>query len=165
MREYANCNKTYDEVLAAVLQPWKKGVRKFLDAMTERDKTGPFIERTLYMNMDLISGGLLTYMNGKGMNVVKVDIPSCSNTIMEYKGYRAFLYTEFVTHKFHFCLYADKDDSIEWLKSKNIMSMELKKISYSAIAEYMKQMSSFIPTIAAYKDKVKQEYEKLTNQK
>lgn len=165
LREYANSNKTCDEVLAAVLQPWKKGVRKFLDAMTECDKTGPFIERTLYMRMDLISGGLLKYMNDNGMNVVKVDIPSYSDTIMEYKGYRAFIYTEFVTWKFYFCLYADKDESIEWLKSKNIMSIELKKISYSAIAEYMKQMPSFIPTIEAFKDKVKQEYERLTNLK
>lgn len=165
LREYANCNKTCDEVLAAVLQPWKKGVRQFLDAMTERDKTGPFIERTLYMRMDLISGGLLEYLNDKGMNVVKVDIPSYSDTIMEYKGYRAFIYTEFVTHKFYFCLYADQDDSIKWLKSKNIMSIELKKISYSAMAEYMKQMASFIPTIVAYKNKVKQEYGKLTNLK
>ena len=45
------------------------------------------------------------------------------------------------------------------------MSIELKKISYSAIAEYMKQMPSFIPTIEAFKDKVKQEYERLTNLK
>jgi predicted nucleic-acid-binding protein len=45
------------------------------------------------------------------------------------------------------------------------MSIELKKISYSAMAEYMKQMASFIPTIVAYKNKVKQEYGRLTNLK
>lgn len=156
MIEYAEKDYPLDKVLAAVLQPWMRGVKIFMNAIIDRDCSGQDSYR--FYNTNRLLKDLISHFQSMGLQDVKSYIPSCNENwiIMECQGYRTIL--KYNNYKMYFYPYADEEDLQNQLHCNSKRSIELKRFTLSAIAEYLKQVPTISPRIAAMKTKVKERY-------
>jgi len=139
---------------------WKErpnAVKTFMEAITERDCANealdiPFhkfiIDMREVLNCDRFTRkGLIQYFKSEGLQEVKVFHPfDAGNWIeMNYKGHRALLVDK-MNHMF-FCPHIDSscrcEDDYDYLvynKTNKEQWIEFKRLTISAIAEYIKQM-------------------------
>lgn len=155
LKEYAEKDYPLDKVLAAVLQPWMRGVKLFMNAIIDSDCSRQNFYR--FYNTNRLLKDLLSHFQSIGLQDVKSYIPSCNEywIIMEYQGYRTIL--KYKNYKMYFYPYADEEEDLEnHCNSKRCI--ELKKLTLSAFAEYLKLVPTYCPRIAAMKAKVKERY-------
>lgn len=165
MKEYAVKDYTLDKVMDQVLRPWKLGVQKFMETITQRDiqdKALVLEPRTISYNEDdtkrFVNQKLRSYLDSQGLQEVKAYVPTDSNKqfIMEYQGYRMILKRGYSPDAFIVYPFADEDRFIESNNDKQHVTLRL--LTLSAIAEYLKQVPTICPRISMMKAKVKERY-------
>ena len=129
LKEYAAKQYSVENVVSAVLQPWKKGVKQFLDSIIERDITNerlvisighsmPEIGRRLKLRLDSL--GIENYVLSSGDYYVRVSYQGCGVSLSKISD-----------------LYLGVNLK---LPTKEPMILSYKKMTLTAIAEYIKQM-------------------------
>ena len=171
MIEYAEKDYPLDKVMDQVLQPWIKGVKKFMENIVHRDCQGNedmlntrCFDRHLFT--DFVNQKLRSYLDGHELQDVKAYIPphnSDSQFILEYKGNRVIIKHYNNPDGLVFYPYADEDRFLEysdkWLRfNDDKQHCIFSWIPLSAIAEYLKLVPTYCPRIAAMKAKVKERY-------
>ena len=133
----------------------KKAVKSFMDAITERDCGNealdiPFHKFIINMSKLLKDGcflhkGLKQYFKSVGLQEVNAFHPSASDNwiVMEYKGCRSLLKDK----DRHMLFYpnADREVDFDIWEDDNKRCIEFKRLTISAIAEYLKQMPDLWP--------------------
>ena len=121
---------------------WKEKineVKTFMEAVIERDCANEVLDipfHTHNINMiDLLKRQMIPYFNSNGLQKVHAYIPSDSFhcIAMEYQGCRALL--KYLNHKMWFYPFVNPEWSVN-----SEQSVEFKRLTISAIAEYLKQM-------------------------
>lgn len=165
MKEYAAKEYPLDKVMDQVLRPWKLGVQKFMETITQRDIQDKALvlepRNSFYFEeytKQFVNQNLRSYLDRQGLQEVKAYIPAYSSKqcIMEYQGYRMIIKRDYSPDAFIVYPFADEDRFIESNNDKQHITLRL--LTLSAIAEYLKQMPTISPRIAAMKAKVKERY-------
>ena len=128
---------------------WKEKineVKTFMEAVIERDCANGALDIHFHYAdsismIELLKRRMIPYFNSNGLQEVHAYIPSDSfNCIaVEYQGCRALLKN--LNHKMWFYPFVE---SSEW-SVNNEQSIEFKRLTISAIAEYLKQMPDLWP--------------------
>ena len=171
MIEYAEKDYPLDKVMDQVLQPWMKGVKRFMENVMQRPYQGN--EKILntqwfdrYFFTDFVNQKLRSYLDGHELQDVKAYIPSQNSNsqfILEYEGNRVIIKHYNNPDGLVFYPYADEDRFLEY-SDKLLRSNDDKQhcifswLTLSAIAEYLKLLPTYGPRIAAMKTKVKERY-------
>lgn len=149
------------------LESWKektlaqklKAIKQFMEAVTERDNTDeslsiPLGKYVIWMsdllNKNTFNLGLLAYLDQVGLHDVKAFVSDLSSDwiVLEYQGYRMIL--KYRDGKMYFYPNADDDEDFDIWNRSTKRCIEFKRLTLSAIAEYLKQ-------IPAIKEKVEQQ--------
>ena len=126
---------------------WKEHlnmVKTFMEAITERDCANGALDipfRAYNINMiELLKRRMIPYFSSNGLQEVHAYIPSDSFhcIAMEYQGCRALL--KYLNHKMWFYPFVNPEWSVD-----SEQSIEFKRLTISAIAEYLKQMPDLWP--------------------
>ena len=121
---------------------WKEQinmVKSFMEAITERDCANEALDipfHTHNINMiELLKRRMIPYFNSNGLHGAHAYIPSDSFhcIAVEYQGCRALL--KYLNHKMWFYPFVNQEWSVN-----SEQSVEFKRLTISAIAEYLKQM-------------------------
>ena len=171
MIEYAEKDYPLDKVMDQVLRPWKLGVQKFMETITQRDIQDKAIvlepRNCFYIEeytKQFVDKNLRSYLDSQGLQEVKAYIPAYSSKqcIMEYQGYRMIIKRDYSPDAFIVYPFADEDRFIESNSDKQHITLRV--LTLSAIAEYLKQVPTISPRIAAMKAKVKERYNIISKQ-
>ena len=139
------------------LESWKektlaqklKAIKQFMEAVTERDNTDenlsiPLGKYVIWMsdllNENTFNMGLHPYLNQVGLQDVNAFIPDNSDSwiVLEYQGYRMIL--KYKDGKMYFYPNADAEEDFDIWNRSTKRFIELKRLTLSAIAEYLKQV-------------------------
>lgn len=139
------------------LESWKektlaqklKAIKQFMEAVTERDNTDeslsiPLGKYVIWMsdllNKNTFNLGLLAYLDQVGLHDVKAFVSDLSNDwiVLEYQGYRMIL--KYRDGKMYFYPNADDDEDFDIWNRSTKRCIEFKRLTLSAIAEYLKQI-------------------------
>ena len=139
------------------LESWKektlaqklKAIKQFMEAVTERDNTDenlsiPLGKYVIWMsdllNKNTFNLGLLAYLDQVGLHDVKAFVSDLSSDwiVLEYQGYRMIL--KYRDGKMYFYPNADDDEDFDIWNRSTKRCIELKRLTLSAIAEYLKQV-------------------------
>ena len=139
------------------LESWKektlaqklKEIKQFMEAVTERDNTDenlsiPLGKYVIWMsdllNKNTFNMGLHTYLNQVGLQDVNAFIPDNTDSwiVLEYQGYRMIL--KYKDGKMYFYPNADAEEDFDIWNPSTKRCIELKRLTLSAIAEYLKQV-------------------------
>lgn len=165
MIEYAEKDYPLDKVMDQVLRPWKLGVQKFMETITQRDIQDNAIvlepRNCFYIEeytKQFVNQNLRSYLDRQGLQEVKAYIPAYSfeQCIMEYQGYRMIIKRDCSPDAFIVYPFADEDRFLESNNDKQHVTLRV--LTLSAIAEYLKLLPTYGPRIAAMKTKVKERY-------
>lgn len=126
-----------------------KAIKLFMEAITERDIEDqslsiPFEKYIIWMpdllNNQRFNIGLRSYLNQVGLQDANAFIPDNTDSwiILEYQGYRMIL--KYKDRKMYFYPYADMDEDLDVWKLNKKRCIEFKRLTLSAIAEYLKQI-------------------------
>lgn len=171
LKEYVKKDYTLDKVMDQVLRPWKLGVQKFMGTITQRDIQDNAIvlepRNCFYIaeyTKQFVNQNLRSYLDSQGLQEVKAYIPAYSSKqcIMEYQGYRMIIKRDYSPDAFIVYPFADEDRFIESNSDKQHITLRV--LTLSAIAEYLKQVPTISPRIAAMKTKVKERYNIISKQ-
>lgn len=141
-----------------------KAIKQFMMAITERDHDDqnlnvPFrfvIWMPDLLNTDRFNMGLHSCLDQAGLHDVKAFVSDLSSDwiVLEYQGYRMIL--KYRDGKMYFYPNADDDEDFDIWNRSTKRCIEFKRLTLSAIAEYLKQ-------IPAIKEKEEQHYTKLSD--
>ena len=139
------------------LESWKektlaqklKAIKQFMEAVTERDNTDenlsiPLGKYVIWMsdllNKNTFNMGLHTYLNQVGLQDVNAFIPDNTDSwiVLEYQGYRMIL--KYKDGKMYFYPNADAEEDFDIWNRSTKRCIEFKRLTLSAIAEYLKQV-------------------------
>lgn len=139
------------------LESWKektlaqklKAIKQFMEAVTERDNTDeslsiPLGKYVIWMsdllNKNTFNLGLLAYLDQVGLHDVKAFVSDLSSDwiVLEYQGYRMIL--KYRDGKMYFYPNADDDEDFDIWNRSTKRCIEFKRLTLSAIAEYLKQI-------------------------
>ena len=139
------------------LESWKektlaqklKEIKQFMEAVTERDNTDeslsiPLGKYVIWMsdllNKNTFNLGLLAYLDQVGLHDVKAFVSDLSSDwiVLEYQGYRMIL--KYRDGKMYFYPNADDDEDFDIWNRSTKRCIEFKRLTLSAIAEYLKQI-------------------------
>ena len=139
------------------LESWKektlaqklKAIKQFMEAVTERDNTDenlsiPLGKYVIWMsdllNENTFNMGSHPYLNQVGLQDVNAFIPDNSDSwiVLEYQGYRMIL--KYKDGKMYFYPNADAEEDFDIWNRSTKRCIELKRLTLSAIAEYLKQV-------------------------
>ena len=139
------------------LESWKektlaqklKAIKQFMEAVTERDNTDenlsiPLGKYVIWMsdllNKNTFNMGLLAYLDQVGLQDAKAYVPDESSSwiVMEYQGCRMIL--KYKDGKMYFYPYPDEEEDWDIWKLNKKRCIEFKRLTLSAIAEYLKQI-------------------------
>ena len=126
-----------------------KAIKQFMEAVTERDNTDenlsiPLGKYVIWMsdllNENTFNMGLHPYLNQVGLQDVNAFIPDNSDSwiVLEYQGYRMIL--KYKDGKMYFYPNADAEEDFDIWNRSTKRCIELKRLTLSAIAEYLKQV-------------------------
>lgn len=133
--------------------PWKeriKTVKSFMEAITERDCTNEVLDipfHKYYIDMKEVLNcerntrkGLIQHFKSVGLQEVNAFHPSTSDNWieMEYRGCRSLL--KYKDRHLFFYPHADREVDFDKWKVDNKRCIEFKRLTISAIAEYLMQM-------------------------
>ena len=171
LKEYVEKDYTLDKVMDQVLRPWKLGVQKFMETITQRDIQDKAIvlepRNCFYIEeytKQFVDQNLRSYLDSQGLQEVKAYIPAYSSKqcIMEYQGYRMIIKRDYSPDAFIVYPFADEDRFLESNNDKQHVTLRV--LTLSAIAEYLKLLPTYGPRIAAMKTKVKERYNIISKQ-
>lgn len=171
MIEYAEKDYPLDKVMDQVLRPWKLGVQKFMETITQRDIQDKAIvlepRNCFYVaeyTKQFVDRNLRSYIDSQGLQEVKAYIPENNymQCIMEYQGYRMIIKRDYSPDAFIIYPFADEDRFIESNNDKQHITLRV--LTLSAIAEYLKLVPTYGPRIAAMKQKVTERYNIISKQ-
>ena len=139
------------------LESWKektlaqklKAIKQFMEAVTERDNTDenlsiPLGKYVIWMsdllNKNTFNMGLHPYLNQVGLQDVNAFIPDNTDSwiVLEYQGYRMIL--KYKDGKMYFYPNADAEEDFDIWNRSTKRCIEFKRLTLSAIAEYLKQV-------------------------
>lgn len=126
-----------------------KAIKQFMEAVTERDNTDeslsiPLGKYVIWMsdllNKNTFNLGLLAYLDQVGLHDVKAFVSDLSSDwiVLEYQGYRMIL--KYRDGKMYFYPNADDDEDFDIWNRSTKRCIEFKRLTLSAIAEYLKQI-------------------------
>ena len=126
-----------------------KAIKQFMEAVTERDNTDenlsiPLGKYVIWMsdllNKNTFNMGLHTYLNQVGLQDVNAFIPDNTDSwiVLEYQGYRMIL--KYKDGKMYFYPNADAEEDFDIWNRSTKRCIEFKRLTLSAIAEYLKQI-------------------------
>ena len=171
LKEYVEKDYTLDKVMDQVLRPWKLGVQKFMETITQRDIQDKAIvlepRNCFYVaeyTKQFVDRNLRSYLDSQGLQEVKAYIPAYSfkQCIMEYQGYRMIIKRDYSPDAFIVYPFADEDRFLESNNDKQHVTLRV--LTLSAIAEYLKLLPTYGPRIAAMKQKVTERYNIISKQ-
>ena len=171
LKEYVEKDYTLDKVMDQVLRPWKLGVQKFMETITQRDIQDKAIvlepRNCFYVaeyTKQFVDRNLRSYLDSQGLQEVKAYIPENNymQCIMEYQGYRMIIKRDYSPDAFIIYPFADEDRFIESNNDKQHITLRV--LTLSAIAEYLKLVPTYGPRIAAMKQKVTERYNIISKQ-
>ena len=126
-----------------------KAIKQFMEAVTERDNTDeslsiPLGKYVIWMsdllNKNTFNLGLFAYLDQVGLHDVKAFVSDLSSDwiVLEYQGCRMIL--KYRDGKMYFYPNADDDEDFDIWNRSTKRCIEFKRLTLSAIAEYLKQI-------------------------
>ena len=155
--------KGYDEEKAfvSIIRPWMKAVRQLLEFVTARDygTEGAGIGRETYVfswNAErFVSQWWQPYLEAVGLEGVTAIVPRNSygtnlgQLVLEYKGCRVVLWEW--NKDTYFCPYAGTDEDFSEESAPGCRFLRFRRLTLSAIAEYLLQMPAVCEKARAVK--------------
>ena len=143
IEEYFAKDYSLMEIYEHILRPWLRGVEKFMVAITERDMKDNKLDFAFnYRHLqDFVTGILRPYLWKQGFNDLYVYISEndSQNIIIEYKGFRLLMHCDY-SRKILFYPYVFTKEFIEQRFCFDNMHIHFRRLTLSAVAEYLKQM-------------------------
>ena len=143
MEDYIDKDYSLMKIYEHILRPWLRGVEKFMVAITERDMKDNKLDFAFnYRHLqDFVTGILRPYLWKQGFNDLYVYISEndSQNIIIEYKGFRLLMHCDY-SRKILFYPYVFTKEFIEQRFCFDNMHIHFRRLTLSAVAEYLKQM-------------------------
>jgi hypothetical protein len=150
LKEYLGKEYSEKGAYVSIVRPWMKAVKLFMEYVTERDidKEGVGVGRETYIFSwnpeDFISHWWQPYLNAINFEGVKATVPkNCygvnfGQLVLDYQGLRTVLWVwNDITF---FCPYTSVDEDFSERQWTDIRFLKFKRLTLSAIVEYLRQM-------------------------
>ena len=168
LKEYLE--KGYDEEKAfvSIVRPWMNAVRQLLEFVTARDyeSEGAGIGRETYVfswNPErFVIQWWRPYLDAVGLDGVTAIVPrntygiNLGQLVLEYKGCRGVLWEW--NRDTYFCPYASPDEDFAERRCPDCRFLKFRRLTLSAIAEYLMQMPSMCEKVSVVKSIVSSYY-------